>query len=99
VPRCPEYAVPGAPYCLTHSRQRWALGLTGQRKTGRRWERLRKATLRRQHGRCPCGAWATDVHHIDDNPANDTLANLIALCWECHLARHGAAPRRRQSVR
>jgi 5-methylcytosine-specific restriction endonuclease McrA len=47
--------------------------------------------MRRQHGRCPCGAPATVVHHI--GPADDdTLANLVALCYPCHTAAHGRKP-------
>jgi 5-methylcytosine-specific restriction endonuclease McrA len=25
------------------------------------------------------------VHHIDGNPANNALDNLVVLCWNCHL--------------
>lgn len=29
------------------------------------------------------------THHIDYNPANNDLANLVCLCQGCHLRRHG----------
>jgi hypothetical protein len=31
---------------------------------------------------------AIDVHHIDENPANNDPSNLIALCPTCHSAFH-----------
>ena len=31
------------------------------------------------------------VHHIDENPANNTLENLITLCASCHLKIEGEA--------
>ena len=31
---------------------------------------------------------AIDVHHIDEDPANNDLSNLIALCPTCHSAFH-----------
>jgi hypothetical protein len=33
-------------------------------------------------------AIAIDVHHIDENPANNDPSNLIALCPTCHSAFH-----------
>lgn len=29
-----------------------------------------------------------EVHHIDGNPLNDAIENLIGLCHACHRARH-----------
>ena len=29
------------------------------------------------------------THHIDYNPANNLLTNLVCLCQGCHLRRHG----------
>ena len=31
------------------------------------------------------------VHHIDENPANNTFKNLIPLCASCHLKIEGEA--------
>ena len=31
------------------------------------------------------------VHHIDENPANNALENLISLCASCHLKIEGEA--------
>lgn len=28
------------------------------------------------------------VHHVDENPGNNTLENLIPLCLECHSKKH-----------
>jgi 5-methylcytosine-specific restriction endonuclease McrA len=89
VPRCTEYAVAGRSYCRAHLRDRWQLGLTGQRATGRDWALLRRIVMRRQHGRCPCGARATVVHH-KRSAYDDDLENLIALCVRCHRRVHAA---------
>lgn len=94
VPRCPEYAMPGRSYCRAHWDQRWQLGLTGERKTGREWELLRRIVFRRQHGICGtpgCGARATIVHH-KRSAYDDDLENLVGLCARCHRRAH--APRR-----
>lgn len=38
-----------------------------------------------------CGAPdAHDVHHIDQNPANNALDNLLRLCHPCHFKQHAA---------
>ncbi|MEE6210839.1 HNH endonuclease [Salarchaeum sp. III] len=52
-----------------------------------------------RHGRgwrCPgCGrsrdeVGRVDVHHRDENPQNNDLSNLVALCKHCHLeGQHG----------
>ncbi len=33
-----------------------------------------------------------DVHHIDGNPGNGDLDNLVGLCQSCHHDRHGIEP-------
>lgn len=35
-----------------------------------------------------------EVHHIDGNPKNGALDNLVALCHHCHVRRH-----RRKSIK
>lgn len=35
-----------------------------------------------------------DVHHIDGNPKNNQMDNLVALCQSCHYDRHGIDPSR-----
>ena len=93
VHRCPNYALEGRSYCAAHTARRADLGLTGERGTTGNWRRLRRIVLRNARGRCQCGAPATDVHHVDGNSANNSIGNLIALCWRCHRAAHGAKPR------
>jgi len=29
-----------------------------------------------------------EIHHIDNNPNNNKIANLILLCWSCHKKAH-----------
>ena len=88
VPRCPDYALDGQSYCAEHLYDRPALRLTGRTRP-KGWARLRRQVMRRQHGRCICGARATVVHHkrsAYDNQPQD----LIALCDHCHDLAHTA---------
>ena len=56
------------------------------------WSVIRKAVYARDKYTC-LGAncknigirMPLDVHHIDDNPKNNILSNLIALCRSCHV--------------
>jgi predicted restriction endonuclease len=52
-----------------------------------RREILIEASYRCAVPRC-MSALAIDVHHIDENPANNDPSNLIALCPTCHSAFH-----------
>jgi 5-methylcytosine-specific restriction endonuclease McrA len=36
-----------------------------------------------------------EVHHVDENPANGEIENLVALCQSCHWDEHGMAPGKR----
>jgi 5-methylcytosine-specific restriction endonuclease McrA len=36
---------------------------------------------------------SAQVHHIDSNPANNDLSNLICLCAGCHLRMHRHRPK------
>ena len=51
---------------------------------------------------CPsCGETQGDgarfeVHHIDGNPENGTMENLVALCRECHWDEHNINPGKRR---
>ncbi|HNT77358.1 MAG TPA: HNH endonuclease signature motif containing protein [Anaerolineae bacterium] len=40
------------------------------------------------HPHDPAGYYGLGVHHIDGDRANNTDANLVALCQRCHLALH-----------
>lgn len=51
-----------------------------------RWEKVRRAFLRRRPT-CDCGRPATEVHHLDGQPKcprRYAWRNLEALCWLCH---------------
>lgn len=53
----------------------------------KQWRAVRLMTLRRQP-LCPCGAAASEVHHLADRKDRPDLAydleNLQALCKACH---------------
>jgi 5-methylcytosine-specific restriction protein A len=73
--------------CAEHAR---TLNRTTHRNrriyNSKRWAITRRSVLH-QHPLCPCGAIATDVHHIVDLEAGgDPWAqhNLQALCHPCH---------------
>jgi hypothetical protein len=44
------------------------------------------AVLKEFNHRCAiCGAGRPQIHHIDEDPSNNDLLNLIPLCPNCHL--------------
>jgi 5-methylcytosine-specific restriction endonuclease McrA len=94
VPRCPEYAVAGRSYCAAHLGQRWQLGLTGERKLGADWQRLRQLVFALQGGICAtpgCRAQATVLHHKRSAYENEP-DDVVGLCAGCHRRAH--SPRR-----
>lgn len=38
----------------------------------------------KSEGRCYCGKRADQIHHLDENPANNDFDNLIFLCYDHH---------------
>jgi hypothetical protein len=52
-------------------------------------ETVREKVLEEFNHRCAiCGADRPQVHHIDEDPANNEPLNLIPLCPNCHLTDH-----------
>ena len=56
------------------------------------WKEIRKEVYKRDRFTCQRNDCKNadkrvplDVHHIDDNPNNNILSNLIALCRSCHV--------------
>ena len=58
---------------------------------GKAWRTLRAAVLR-EHPLCALcrTAMASEVDHVDDDPANNDRANLSALCKPCHSRKTNA---------
>lgn len=59
--------------------------------TDREWRRLRAAVLDRDAWTClDCGRRGArfEVHHVDLNPADNRIENLVTLCRGCHQLRH-----------
>src|SRR5689334_9677591 len=57
------------------------------------WERMQPLIRMRDGNACAVchatrGKRALPVHHIDENPANNTPTNLITLCHACHTTYH-----------
>lgn len=47
---------------------------------------IRETVLKEFNHRCAiCGTDRPQVHHIDEDPSNNDLLNLIPLCPNCHL--------------
>ena len=47
---------------------------------------VKDKVLKEFNHRCAiCGADKPHIHHIDENPSNNNLMNLIPLCPNCHL--------------
>lgn len=58
------------------------------------WHRIRTQVKERDGYRCrACGRSQVvdgvrlEVHHIDGDPTNHALDNLVTLCHDCHVAR------------
>jgi 5-methylcytosine-specific restriction endonuclease McrA len=75
------------------NRKRKAQGATGARGTTRQWGKLRELILRRDGWQCRrCSGIGSmlglEVHHLDGRAANNSPANLITLCRDCHVEVH-----------
>lgn len=57
------------------------------------WRRIRKRVLKRDKLKCQdCGQQADQVHHLSYSAAvmaGDDDSQLISMCGDCHLKRHG----------
>ena len=60
---------------------------------GKAWMQLREVVFARYPFCEDCGGTPKEVHHVNGNANDHRLANLVGLCQDCHLARHGKAPR------
>lgn len=50
-------------------------------------KRIREAVLKEYNNLCAvCATVNPQLHHIDENPANNALLNLLPLCPNCHLS-------------
>ena len=99
-PGCPELVSRTEKYCPEHTKyeRREARDYDRQRGTrqergyGVHWQKLRSRVLAlrplcedcERQGRIRA---ANEVHHIDGNPHNNTMDNLMPLCKECHSSR------------
>ena len=63
------------------------------RLRGKAWMKLRAAVLAQRPACVDCGDWAKEVHHANENAADNRWENLAPLCVSCHLKRHGKGPR------
>ena len=63
-----------------------------ERGYGAGWQRVRKQALKRDGFTCQqCGERAVMVHHIDHEPTNNAIENLMSMCRMCHEKHHGRA--------
>lgn len=77
-----------------------------QRTRTPEWKALREKVLKRDHRRCQkchrteaslkVRGLTLHVHHMDDNPNNNQMGNLLTLCEECHP--RGNGPQRRANA-
>lgn len=49
-------------------------------------QKIEKQVMKEYSSLCAiCGKTDPQVHHIDENPSNNDIQNLIPLCTDCHL--------------
>lgn len=89
---------------LEQARER-ARGSSTQRGYDAAWRTIRRVVLEEACGLCQdCRAEgryaaASEVHHIDGDSHNNHKRNLVALCRDCHDARHGGSAHWRPSIK
>ena len=103
-PGCPELTFDRSGYCIQHKRT-VAKSYERTRETAvkrgytRRWRKVREMKLNRDpFCECGCGKPATVVHHINGDPRDNRMANLMSLAHECHSRLHGRQGDRWQGV-
>lgn len=93
---CTEYAY-DASRCAKHEtafEKKRKIDGTGRRGTSAEWAKIRERALNRDDRKCVrCAvpehlervqSRSLTVHHVDGNPSNNALSNVISLCVECH---------------
>ena len=95
-PMCGEdfrlvYSRGSAPYCSSICKS-VALEAYGEYLRSPQWQARRQLRLQLDKSTCQdCGLPATDVHHLTyRNVGNESPADLVSLCHDCHLRRHGS---------
>jgi 5-methylcytosine-specific restriction endonuclease McrA len=78
---------------LGRQNPRWMDGATAERiapHNQKRYREMRPLVLRRDGEKCVLCAKAShlDVHHINENPADNRASNLVTLCRSCHQKAH-----------
>lgn len=97
-PGCYDIATDDSAYCTVHKHQICkSYELTRETAVVRgydtRWRKIREMILKREP-MCQCdlckgyGKVADMVHHIDKNPKNNSLDNLLSMNAECHNSLH-----------
>lgn len=77
--------MPDLPPPMPHNRPRKPDNRLSASRRGydRRWQKVR-AVMLAKHPVCGCGNFTTQVHHLDNNPRNNSEDNLQPLCASCH---------------
>lgn len=87
------------PFCSKGCYHKHLSGRHTQKGTGRgslrsypeEFKKLRKEILK--EALCVvCMYPAKDVHHLDGNPENNLLSNLVPVCRRCHTRHHASTP-------
>ena len=81
-------------YCEPHKKEKAKLyddsrGNSHQRGYNKQWRSIREAKLTKNPFCEVCTAIAVLVHHIDENPRNNHMSNLLSACTACHSKIHG----------
>ena len=92
-PGCPHLVNNTTGYCPVHSKQADIRGSAAERGYDNTWAKIRRQFLManplcsvcQQAGRTQI---AEVVHHINRNPKDCDVSNLVGLCVDCHAKEH-----------
>lgn len=91
------------PLVLSVKAANWRMNDDGSADADAEFKHVRLKALERDDRTCRCCGFRAakwmEVHHIDDDHANNDLKNLATVCMFCHLVQHiGLAGRNREAV-
>lgn len=101
---CAQPVAPGTDLCEFHGSDAFRLAWQPQRRGYRDpvYARARRAAIRRAAGKCEAcgrplekdakGRWKCQAHHVNHDPADNAVSNLLICCPLCHAGSREPRP-------